>query len=79
MVAVLIDVVTKCYNSEELTAEVNGGPVDDNQVTQAGSLNIPGTRYDGEPIAMQLPITKTAFLIENNILTARSTFTVREQ
>ena len=79
MVAVFVDVITKCYNSEELAAEVDGGPVDDNQVTHTGSLNIPRTRYDCEPITMQLPITKTTFLIENDILTARSTFAVREQ
>ena len=79
MVAVFVYVVTKCYNSKELTAEVDGGPVDDNQVTYAGSLNIPGTRYDRKPIAVKLPITKATFLIENDILTARSTFAVREQ
>jgi hypothetical protein len=79
MVAVLINVITKCYNSEELAAKVEGGPVDDNQVTHAGSLNIPGTRYDREPIAMQLPIAKTAFLVEYDILAARSAFTVRKQ
>jgi hypothetical protein len=79
MVAVLINVVTKCYNSEELAAKVDGGPVDDNQVTHAGSLNIPGTRYDREPIAMQLPIAKTTFLVEYDILTACSTLAIRKQ